>query len=413
MFRNQILIGDVREQLRKLPDGCVQCCVTSPPYWGLRDYGVDGQLGLERTPEEYTANMVDVFREVKRVLRDDGVLWLNLGDSYNAYNGNAGPGSGFSRGAACDTQRPQLESGYGLRTSGLKPKDMVGIPWRIAFALQSDGWYLRSDIIWHKPSCMPSSVKDRPTTAHEYVFLLSKSQRYFYDAEAVKEQATGGSPGNKTHKYTTAYNSGDEKHRTKAGLLNVTAVETRNLRSVWRIAAHPFKQAHFATFPPRLAETCIKAGSSEKGCCPTCGKPWVRVMEKVRVPTRPGTGSKVYVDPENSLYEKHNGTVVGNRDPQRHCTATRTVGWQQSCKCVPHEPVPCLILDHFSGAGTTCMMAAHLGRDWVGIEINPDYAAMAIERIKAGYQPPKSKRPPTRKHQLRERLLFAMEEPNA
>jgi DNA modification methylase len=185
----RILVGDVRERLRDLPDGSVQCCVTSPPYWGLRDYGVDGQLGLERTPHDYVTAMVGVFREVWRVLRDDGTCWINLGDSYNAYNGGAGPSSSLSRGAQT-TERPQLDSGYGLKFKGLKPKDLVGIPWRVAFALQADGWYLRSDIIWSKPNPMPESVTDRPTKAHEMIFLLTKSERYFYDAAAIAERVS-------------------------------------------------------------------------------------------------------------------------------------------------------------------------------------------------------------------------------
>jgi len=186
--------GHVLEILPTLPEKSVQCCVTSPPYWGLRDYGAEGQLGLERTPDEYVENMVQVFREVRRVLRDDGTLWLNLGDTYNAYNGGAGPGSTLSKNQT--EQRPRLETGHGLQCKTLKPKDLVGIPWRVALALQADGWYLRQDIVWHKPNPMPESVRDRCTKAHEYIFLLSKSQRYFYDLEAVKESGTNRPCGN-------------------------------------------------------------------------------------------------------------------------------------------------------------------------------------------------------------------------
>jgi DNA modification methylase len=181
----QIIQGDCRDVLKTLPDASVNCCVTSPPYWGLRDYGCDGQLGLERTPEEYVAKMVEVFRDVRRVLRDDGTLWLNLGDSYATGAGNVGerPGGG----AQGDNWQGAMTSPNRMPIHGLKPKDLVGIPWRVAFALQADGWYLRQDIIWHKPNPMPESVQDRCTKAHEYIFLLAKSERYFYDADAIAE----------------------------------------------------------------------------------------------------------------------------------------------------------------------------------------------------------------------------------
>ncbi len=194
----RILQGDCRDMLRTLPDGSAQCCVTSPPYFGLRDYGHAGQIGLEPTPAEYVAQMVEVFREVRRVLRDDGTLWLNLGDSYNGYMAN-------QRGTGLESKRQQsrkyIEPGAGLRTGEVKNKDLIGIPWRVAFALQADGWYLRQDIIWHKPNPMPESVRDRCTKAHEYVFLLSKSERYFYDLAAMQEPATAEHlAGNKSHK---------------------------------------------------------------------------------------------------------------------------------------------------------------------------------------------------------------------
>jgi len=181
---NTVHHGDCLTVLKTFPDEFIDCCVTSPPYWGLRDYGVSGQLGLEKTPEEYVAKMVEVFREVKRVLRDEGTLWLNLGD---CYNGSGGAGGDYNKGGLKEGQ-PKYP---GRKIAGLKPKDLVGIPWRVAFALQADGWYLRSDIIWHKPNPMPESVTDRPTKSHEYIFLLSKSAKYYFDQEAVKEEATG------------------------------------------------------------------------------------------------------------------------------------------------------------------------------------------------------------------------------
>ena len=261
---NKIEFGDCREIMRRwAAEGIrVQTCVTSPPYFGLRDYGVDGQIGLEDTPEAYVARLVEVFREVRRVLRDDGTLWLNIGDSYAANRSYQVPST---KGGA-KHGHGQAAGGKGSRVpDGLKPKDLIGIPWMLAFALRADGWYLRQDIIWSKPNPMPESVRDRCTKAHEYVFLLSKSERYFFDSEAMKEPAVSEKPaGNKRHKYADAYAAGkSEEHRTKAGLLSLASVEwqKRNRRSVWTVATRPYKGAHFATFPPALIEPCILAGS--------------------------------------------------------------------------------------------------------------------------------------------------------
>lgn len=254
-----ILTGDCRHVLGSLPEQSVQCCVTSPPYFGLRDYGMADQIGLEQTPDAYVAEMVAVFREVKRVLRDDGTLWLNLGDSYNSgTQSNHGKGGTMSR----DGLAPEDGwAGHRPLVPGLKPKDLIGIPWRVAFALQADGWYLRQDIIWAKPNPMPESTKDRCTKAHEYVFLLSKSARYFYDAKAVAETATNRPPGSKAIDKHIAVALTDPKARTKANLHKIKAVDERNRRSVWSIATRPYSGAHFATMPPELAATCIKAGS--------------------------------------------------------------------------------------------------------------------------------------------------------
>jgi DNA modification methylase len=250
-----------------LKDGSVQCCITSPPYWGLRDYGVDGQLGLEPTPEEYVANMVEVFREVRRALKKDGVVWLNLGDSYASSVSSNGGYSAKStlQGFTHPNTKGRTANESGSRVAlqhNLKPKNLVGIPWRVAFALQADGWWLRSDIVWSKPNPMPESVTDRPTKAHEYVFLLSKDARYFYDADAVKEKSLNAG---RTVFYDGTQkncNSGDGVNNRRT-LINstVTVSENRNLRSVWNIATEPFPEAHFATFPEKLVETCIKGGS--------------------------------------------------------------------------------------------------------------------------------------------------------
>lgn len=257
-----VLQGDAIQILPGLPDNSINCCVTSPPYWGLRDYGVDGQIGLEETMAEYIGKLVDVFREVRRVLRPDGVLWLNLGDSYNAA-GREGHGTrqgykqGTNRASANGTDRNRPTAQF------LKPKDLCGIPWRVALALQDDGWWLRQDIIWHKPNPFPESVKDRCTKSHEYVFLLSKSDKYYWDADSMQEPVDNPKASrNQRHKYTEEYNQSDsELHRTKAGLLSIsdTAYETRNKRSVWTITTKGYRGAHFAIFPPELPGTCIKS----------------------------------------------------------------------------------------------------------------------------------------------------------
>jgi len=259
-----ILVGDVREQLRTLADNSVHCIVTSPPYWGLRDYGVDGQIGLEASPAEFIAAMVDVFEELRRVLRPDGTCWMNMGDSYAANRGSGASGIGAKQATNVGANLGKLKV-----PSGFKAKDLVMMPHRLAIALQDAGWWVRQDIVWSKPNPMPESVRDRCTKSHEYIFLLTKSDKYFYDAEAIKEASTSTSPaGNKTHKYADAYASGtSEEHRTKAGLVALAGVEweTRNKRSVWTMGSQPFAEAHFATFPPELPETCIKAGCPPGG----------------------------------------------------------------------------------------------------------------------------------------------------
>ena len=255
----KILQGDCIQSLKKLEDESINTCITSPPYWGLRDYnGEEKQLGLEETPEEFVENLVNVFREVKRVLRDDGTVWLNLGDSY-------------SSGGRTTTTNQTLrgDKDYGVTrpkpSEGIKPKDLIGIPWRVAFALQADGWYLRQDIIWHKPNPMPESVRDRCTKAHEYIFLLSKNAKYYFDNEAIKEDAVA--------KNRTAGNKVPQKgtdqpfSETKQGLIKAQQkkYQKRNKRSVWTVTTKPFKGAHFATFPMDLIEPCVLAGCPEGG----------------------------------------------------------------------------------------------------------------------------------------------------
>ncbi len=432
--------GDVREVLASLPDESVHTVITSPPYWlwGLRDYGtglweggdegcdhqhppkeqrkftngrgegvddeyagsnltswttrdatvksgecpkgcgarrVDQQLGLEPTPDEYVANMVAVFREVKRVLRRDGTCWLNIGDSYATtmtsdrhFTQPTGPDGTPA------TKHPPQFGGMNTAVSGLKPKDLVGIPWRLAFALQADGWYLRSDIIWSKPNPMPESVTDRPTKAHEYIFLLTRSPRYFFDQEAVRETEENGwarrldvgkQSRGRLGDHTGAYVDGSGSNPT-AG---------RNVRSVWEIATQPYAEAHFATFPEALVERCIKAGTSERGCCPVCGAAWERETD-VSYEKSPVHGA-------GSVVGRHYETGANNFDGAgmpRLNKRVETTGWRPTCDH-GHQPVPCVVLDPFMGSGTTPLVARRHGRKTIGIELKPDYCALAARRL--------------------------------
>lgn len=342
----KLLIGDCRETLKTLPAESIHCCVTSPPYWGLRDYGHGDQLGLEKTPEEYVEKMVAVFREVRRVLRNDGTLWLNLGDTYNTSGTRQGNGKGGMHGDGDGTKH---RAGYRASCCSLKEKELIGIPWRVAFALQADGWYLRQDIIWHKPNPMPESVLDRCTKSHEYLFLLSKSRRYYFDSVAISERSVdkkslrpeGRSPINQ-HAFEK---SDPQKGRTRIGFEKLTGktYPRRNRRSVWTVAVKPYKGAHFATFPARLIEPCIHAGTSERGCCAACGAPFVRVVKK---------------------------------DSETPCV----IRWNPSCKCQDIRLSRPLVLDPFNGSGTTGEVARLCGCDYIGCELNPAYAEMSYQR---------------------------------
>lgn len=271
----KILQGDCRDTLRTLPDESVSCVVTSPPYWGLRDYGCSGQIGLEQSLDEFLAQLVGVFREVRRVLKRDGTCWVNMGDSYSGSWGAQGRQGATGQMATrsvvsarqiASAQKRSSGTGSLSRTPGLKGKELIGQPWRLAFALQSDGWWLRQDIIWHKPNPMPESVRDRCTKAHEYLFLLTKAERYFWDQAAMSEPALAPEGnGNKDNKGAIAYRNGDHRHRTKNGLADIGPRETRNRRSVWTIPTEPYSEAHFATYPQSLVRPCILAG------CPVGG----------------------------------------------------------------------------------------------------------------------------------------------
>ena len=376
---NKIEFGDCRETMRRwAADGVkAQTCVTSPPYFGLRDYGHDGQIGLEQTPEEYIAAMVEVFRCVWDVLADDGTLWLNIGDSYNTQPaGNVTP-SGFSQ------TRPSRISGNGdqetVKTGrqlipGIKKKDLIGIPWMLAFALRADGWYLRQDIIWHKPNPMPESVRDRCTKAHEYIFLLSKSDRYFFDNEAIKvpvkqDWGTRDRTNGKYHNQGTGIqpHSGLEKSYTMA-----------NKRSVWTVTTKPYKGAHFATFPPNLIEPCILAGSSEKGHCPECGEKWIRQVEKTKsFESGSGKSGNQIQGKQDLKASDTNSTPDIRMGPVIH---TKTIGWEPSCSC-GYDPIPDIVLDPFMGSGTTAQVAIQNGRQYLGCELNPEHKALQDERI--------------------------------
>lgn len=257
---NQLWCGDARSTLAVLPAQSVQMAVTSPPYFGLRDYGVDGQIGLETSVTAYVDILVDVFRGVRRVLRDDGTVWLNLGDSF------AGGGKGGNpEHSTHHKQRTNVGSltVAGMRVAtGLKPKDLIGVPWRVAFALQADGWYLRSDIVWQKPNPMPESVRDRPTRSHEFIFLLAKSERYYYDADAIKEPMAAASADRYRYAFGGAKNTALKGGDKPTAIVGARAIpSSRNKRDVWTVNVRGYKGAHFATFPPALVEPCVLAGS--------------------------------------------------------------------------------------------------------------------------------------------------------
>ena len=456
--RVTLYCGDALETLKQLPAESVHCCVTSPPYYGLRDYGVEGQIGLEQTPDEYIAKMVEVFREVRRVLRSDGTCWINIGDSYFSQTKGSGGSNpetspknaikGVDNFQRFDPVR--IESG----STGCKPKDLIGIPWMLAFALRSDGWWLRQDIVWSKPNPMPESVRDRCTKSHEYIFLLSKSPRYYFDNEAIKEPikdislarlGRGVSPENKLVNGAT----GQSPHAIHQPRANVKfggsnlCPDTRlqsgnewqprgsgaNKRSVWPVTTKPFKGAHFAVFPPDLIEPCIKASCPLPGKQCDCDEVIATPTGKGPIhdpsiltgragmnrPRRDDEGSRAITRREQrgeaeqmrrsahrrlmeeacgSAFEHYIRTDVSGARPLPESLRQTflSCGWLQPVEpCECPDDLPGIVLDPFAGSGTTGMVASALGRNSILIELNPQYCELIKERVTTGWQKAKPK----------------------
>lgn len=465
MKMNQCLFGDCREVMKQMIAAGVKVhtCITSPPYWNLRDYGtamweggdpacdhkkrskeaveisrktstisdsestghgqegfagdtcgrcgakkIDQQLGMERTPDEFIKNLVDVFLLVREVLHDDGTLWVNMGDSY------AGSGHGWGGGSISeDRNHSEICGGYKGRTApdcwGLKNKDLCGMPWELALAMRRSGWYLRRDIIWDKPNPMPESASDRPSTSHEYIFLFSKKPIYFYDHVAIREKrvteesGTGVGYGHGTDKearqrervqrpagwatgsdhsaigHATALVQGRAKEKKQRGAAKPhkgfnedwdkrtkeeQQVDGRNKRSVWRVPTYPYKEAHFATYPPKLIEPCVLAGTSARGACNHCGVMYGRVTKETFVP-QPDVK-----DPGKLKKASKKGAEGNWAEQPRGDINIETLGWQPRCKCRDSKPVPCVVFDPFMGSGTTAEVAQKHGRNWLGIDLN-------------------------------------------
>jgi DNA modification methylase len=391
-MRNTIIQGEALAVLKTLPDKIVQCCITSPPYYGLRSYLPDGhddkhlEIGLEDTPEAYIARLVEVFHEVRRVLRDDGTLWCNIGDSYAGSWGNYAPGGikGVQRSRSEEGERWERKAYQDTtflpptaRVKGLKPKDLMMIPARLAIALQSDGWYLRSDIIWVKPSAMPESVTDRPTSAHEHIFLLAKNERYFYDAAAIAEPAIrsgdiGSFGGAKGRNHITPVHDPNYRNGHEQWGRMIETGATRNKRNVWTVATKPYSESHFAVFPPKLIEPCILAGSSPRAC-EQCGAPWERVTD--REPEF--TARRQY---ESGLRGRRTGAAIDSDYRGIGISRSNTTGWQRTCTHDNEGTAKCIVLDPFFGSGTVGEVSNRLGRDWLGIELNPAYIKLAEVR---------------------------------
>lgn len=416
-----IKIGDCREKLKELPNNFFHTVITSPPYWGLRDYGTgkwiggdpncshiagksrndadrefgtketltvqyrdvckdcgavreDNQIGMEPSPEEYVGKIVRTFQEVKRVLRPDGTLWLNLGDSYSSGGRTSTTNQSVRGDKDYGVTRPPV-------SGSIKPKDLVGIPWRVALALQEDGWYLRQDIIWHKPNPMPESVKDRCTKAHEYIFLLTKSEQYYYDNEAIKEDCKQSTIDRNNYKFNGAFKgqflgTPNEKRWQDGRPIenpNFSSDGKSNKRSVWTVPVKPYNEAHFAVFPTSLIEPALLAGCPPK-ICSECGTPYERDMVTVEVPDRETRDNMVGVIPKRDKTSRMNSKNMESLVQEDR-------GFTKNCSCSGSQTSAGRVLDPFGGSGTTALVADRNGRDATIIELNEKYVDIAETRL--------------------------------
>ena len=306
------------------------------------------EIGTEPTPKEFINRLVRIFREARRVLRDDGTLWVNLGDSYTQSGKGGNPKDSVHRKQA--TNRGSLIKGRKI-PEGYKPKDRIGIPHMFAFAMREDGWYWRDEIVWYKPNGMTESITDRCTKAHEFIFMFSKSERYYFDYFSIRESG----------------------HKNEDGEFDPSDENSRNKRSVWKVTVGADRIKHFATYPPKLIVPCILAGTSQGGCCADCGSPYERVLKRKRIPTRPGKDTKV---------SGKSPTEIGNRDPKRHIVSVKSIGWRKTCECETAGVGKCVVLDPFCGSGTTLMIAIEKGCEGIGIELNKDYIQFIKTKVK-------------------------------
>jgi DNA modification methylase len=378
--------ADVLAFLAGLPDGCVNCCVTSPPYYALRDYGVAGQIGLEDTPAAYVERLAGVFREVRRVLHKSGTLWLNIGDSFAA-NGRYDAAYEAKRerpalnGGARELAKVGAEPRTGIRGDGIKPKDLIGVPWLLAFALRADGWYLRQECPWVKRNPMPESVTDRPSTACEKVFLFSKSADYFFDMEAVRRVGSPATAKDKrvgTDRVFALENGagyGDSRNFRSADLwfdsVGMLLADDGQMLG-FDVNPAPYKGAHFAVMPPKLVEPCVLAGTSDGGCCAECGSPRRRVTERATVfRKRPNAHVK---------YKDNRAKTNGQPDQTKAGVDVRTLGWP-TCDCGTDATVPAVVLDPFAGSGTVIAVALNLNRRGIGCDLNAKYVDLCRRRM--------------------------------
>ena len=385
-FQNVNFNMDCLEGLRLLPDESIDTCVTSPPYYALRDYGAEGQIGLEETPEQFIEVLVGIFSEVKRVLKNTGTLWVNIGDTYASAAKDRTESQVMGRSSTITGAESQMA---GMKqqstvTGSLKRKDLIGIPWMLAFALRNDGWFLRQDIIWSKTDPMPESVKDRCTKSHEYIFLLSKSSKYYFNHEAIKEESTSGIY---KHAWGRAIDgsvndvrkgSGSEVSKKNGG---VQGTVSRSKRSVWPISTFGYPDAHFATFPEKLIVDPIKAGCPE-WVCDKCGSPYIEEIQKELVPTAKASfNSKVDARDIGADKNDMGSNLAKDGHQPGWAYKSRVVDTKPSCECKGGK-VPGIVLDPFNGVATTSIVSRKLNRNYVGFELNEKYWEMGEVRIK-------------------------------